>query len=319
MTIVNELKGTMTIARISRAMDIRRSFIYYKRSEHTGKRRKRISLDIEDQVLKIAEERTTYGYRRIWAVLRNSGTHVNIKTVHRIIKGNNLSLPYAKHKNRTRKRDLTKPNGINMLWETDIHYIGTVRDGMAYLMSIKDCFSKRWVSYEISRSCTAKDCIKAVEKAYAGRFPDGKPSNLILRTDNGPQYIAREFRESMKIMEIGQEYIQKHTPEDNGDIESFHNSIKTDYIWTNDIETFEDAEKLVEYEFNDYNTFRPHSSISFLAPDEFEKRWNGNETFRKQFLEERKRKEERRLKNRIEKKRRLKQNVSLEDGISVQN
>ena len=46
----------------------------------------------------------------------------------------------------------------------------------------------------------------------------------MLRTDNGPQYISGEFKSSMKIMGIGQEYIQKHTPEDNGDIESFHNS-----------------------------------------------------------------------------------------------
>ena len=48
-------------------------------------------------------------------------------------------------------------------------------------------------------------------------------------------------------------------------------------------------------------------------------RWNESEDFRNKFLEERNRKEERILKNRIEKKRRLKENVSLEDGISVQN
>ncbi len=47
--------------------------------------------------------------------------------------------------------------------------------------------------------------------------------------------------------------------------------------------------------------------------------WIGEEDFRNKFLEERNRKEERILKNRIEKKRRLKENVSLEDGISVQN
>ncbi len=319
MTVVNDLRQTIPVARISRAMGIPRSFIYYNRSEHTGKRIPRISRDIEEQILRIAGERTTYGYRRIWAVLRNSGMGVNMKTVRRIMNRNNLSLPYAKHRNRTRKRDLTKPDSINRLWETDIHYIGTAREGMAYLMSIKDCFSKRWVSYEISRSCTAKDCIKAVEKAYAGRFPDGKPSNLILRTDNGPQYIAREFRESMRLMGIGQEYIQKHTPEDNGDIESFHNSLKTDYIWTNDIETFQEAEKLMEYAFNDYNTFRPHSTTVYLPPERFEKRWNESEEFRNEFLEKRKMKEERILRNMKEKKRRLKENVSYNDRISVQN
>ena len=73
--------------------------------------------------------------------------------------------------------------------------------------------------------------------------------NLILRTDNGPQNISREFRESMKLLGIKSEYKQKHTPEDNGDIESFHNSLKTDYIWVNDLETFQDARKLMESAF----------------------------------------------------------------------
>ena len=75
----------------------------------------------------------------------------------------------------------------------------------------------------------------------------------------------------------------------------------------------------MEYAFTDYNTVRPHSSIDYLAPDVFERKLCEEEGFRNKFLEDRKRREERILKNRIERKRRLKENVSLEDGISVQN
>ena len=155
---------------------------------------------------------------------------VNIKTVRRIMRRNSLGLPYARHKNRTRTKDLTKPDNINRLWETDIHYVSTARDGMHYLMSIKDCFSKKWISYVFSKTCTAKECIRAVEKACAIRFPDGNPHDLVLRTDNGPQYVSETFKNTVKILGIKSEYIQKHTPEDNGDIESFHNFLKTDYI-----------------------------------------------------------------------------------------
>ena len=52
---------------------------------------------------------------------RNSGIHVNIKTVKRIMRAHYLTFPYAKHKNRTGRKDLTKPNNINILCETDIH------------------------------------------------------------------------------------------------------------------------------------------------------------------------------------------------------
>ena len=319
MMAVDTLKKEMPVARISREMDIPRSSIYYNRIERSVNRKTRVTGSIETKIKRISGERTTYGYRRVWALLRNSGIHVNIKTVRRIMRRNNLALPYAKHKNQTRSGDLTKPHNIDRLWETDIHYVSTVRDGMHYLMSIKDCFSKKWISYEFSKPCTAKDCIKAVEKAYAIRFPDENHHDLILRTDNGPQYVSETFKNTVKILGIRSEYTQKHTPEDNGDIESFHNSLKTDYIWPNDLETFEDAENLMEYAFNDYNSVRPHSSIDYLPPDEFERRLGEEDGFRDKFLDCKNGRQEKRLKNRIEKKRRLIKNVSLEDRISAQN
>ncbi len=135
---IETLRPAMATSRISRAMDVPRSSIYYRKIGKSGMRKPRISENIEAEIIRISAERTTYGYRRIWALLRNSGIHVNIKTVRRIMRRNSLALPYARHKNRTRTKDLTKPDNTDRLWETDIHYVGTARDGMHYLMSIKD-------------------------------------------------------------------------------------------------------------------------------------------------------------------------------------
>ena len=66
--IVNILKPEMPIERMSRAMDIRRSTIFYDRSGRQGKRKPRITKEIGDQILRIAEERISYGYRRIWGL-----------------------------------------------------------------------------------------------------------------------------------------------------------------------------------------------------------------------------------------------------------
>ena len=46
---------------------------------------------------------------------------------------------------------------------------------------------------------------------------------------------------TLNLMGINHEYIERETPEENGDIESFHNSIKTDYIWINEINNFNDS------------------------------------------------------------------------------
>ncbi|MGE9811447.1 IS3 family transposase, partial [Ferroplasma acidiphilum] len=237
------------------------------------------------------------GYRRVWAVARNEGVKINMKTVRKLIKSKNLQFPYAKHKNRTNKRNLTKPSDINQLWETDIHYVRT-HNGMYYLIAVEDCFSKRWLSHNFSRTCTPKDRVKPIEYAYAIRYTNSNLNNLILRTDNGTQYIAKSFMDIARLLNIPHEYIEKQTPEDNGDIESFHNSLKTYYIWLNDLESYEDAKELMEYAFNDYNNYRPHSSIGYLTPVEFEKQWNSSEEFRNKFLEEKRKKKERRLESR---------------------
>ncbi len=87
--------------------------------------------------------------------------------------------------------------------------------------------------------------------------------------------------------------------------------MKTDYIWQNDLESYEDAKELMEYAFNDYNNNRPHSSIGYLTPVEFKKQWNSSEEFRNKFLEERREKEEMRLKSRKINIRRIDESVSI--------
>lgn len=67
MVVVDALKEIIPIARISRSMGVSRSFIDYRRSERSEKRKARIPEDIESEVKRISFERTTYGYRRIWA------------------------------------------------------------------------------------------------------------------------------------------------------------------------------------------------------------------------------------------------------------
>ena len=65
------------------------------------------------------------------------------------------------------------------------------------------------------------------------------------------------------MLGINLECIQKYTPEDNGNIESFYNSIKTDYLWPNEISDFREASSIIEEAFTDYNEYRPHSSIDY--------------------------------------------------------
>ncbi|OWP54692.1 MAG: hypothetical protein B2I18_05505 [Cuniculiplasma sp. C_DKE] len=279
MMVIDDLKDQIPLREISRISGISLSGYYYKPVKRYIQR---LDPAIKEKVRYIASERTTYRYRRVWAVLRNSGTEVNQKIVRKVLKDNNLNLPAFKHRGRTKARNLFRPHGPDQLWQTDITYIPT-ESGMTYLMCIKDCFTKEWQGYRYSRSCMARDAIRSVENAVLLAFNGSVPEGLVLRTDNGPQYISKEFRSAMKLLGIKLEYIQKHTPEDNGDIESFHNSIKTDYIWPNEFRNFNDASIEIEKAFTDYNECRPHSSIDYLPPREFRRKFLNDSAFRERF------------------------------------
>jgi transposase InsO family protein len=114
-------------------------------------------------------------------------------------------------------------------------------------------------------------------------FGDDVPEVLVLRTDNGPRYIARQFRRSMNLLGISLEYIQKHTHEDNGNIESFHSSLKTDYVWPFEFSDYREASFAIEKAFTDYNEKRPHSSIDYLPPREFRMKFLDDQSFREDY------------------------------------
>ena len=232
---ITELNSTMSKSKISRVTGIQRSTIYSElnHTETVKEYNTRMDSGTVNKVIEISSDRVTYGHRRVWAMLRNTGIYVNKTTVYRIMKKHKLTLPAYMHRTKEATR-LEIADNPNMIAETDITYIPTKRE-MTYLICLKDVFSKKWYGYNYGKSCTAGDAISAVIAPMSKQFSGSIPDSFILRTDNGPQFISDRFNKELKLLNIGHEYIEKETPTENGDIESFHNSIKTDYIWVNEI------------------------------------------------------------------------------------
>ncbi|MEM0136494.1 MAG: hypothetical protein QXU18_14910 [Thermoplasmatales archaeon] len=84
----------MPVARISRAAGMPRPSIYCSRKEHALNRKPRVSVEAISEIIRIASKRTTYDYRRIWAMIRDSGKSVDIKTGRRIMRMNSIALPF---------------------------------------------------------------------------------------------------------------------------------------------------------------------------------------------------------------------------------
>ncbi|MHB1622938.1 MAG: IS3 family transposase [Cuniculiplasma sp.] len=305
MMAVEQLVENIPISRACNLMGIPRRTYYNRKHFKNRTVNTRITSEIVIRIGEICSERITYGYRRIWAMLRNEGIYLNQKTVLSIMKRENLSLEPHRHLNRKGWKKLIHPNSPDQLWEMDLTYIPTMNEGMTYLFNVKDCFTKEWIEYYYSRTCNRKDALNSIEDVllrHPERYPDAKVTGITLRSDNGDQYTSHYFMEHVKAMGFIQEFIEKSTPEQDGDIESFHMSFKTDYIWVIEIKDFSEGMKVIGNAFIDYNNVRPHSSIEYLPPAVFRERYLKDSEFRKKYDEKlkgirEKRKERNRMRN----------------------
>ncbi len=93
-----------------------------------------------------------------------------------------------------------------------------------------------------------------------------------VKTDGGPQFRAEKFRNGARMMCIRLENTRKRRPEDNGMQESFNGHFKADYMWVREPATFAGTVRIVDEAVFDYNNRRPHSSLNYLTPVEYERR-----------------------------------------------
>jgi len=95
------------------------------------------------------------------------------------------------------------------------------------------------------------------------KFPN---ENLRIISDNGPQFIAKDFKEFIRISGMDHVRISPYYPQSNGKIERWHQSLKRECIRPKCPLSLEDARRIVGNFVNHYNTKRLHSSIGYITP-----------------------------------------------------
>ena len=123
MNAIDEIAVNMPISMACSLIGIPRRTYYARKPLHMRSVSSRISSLIVHRIKDLCHERVTYGYRRIWALLRNEGINLNQKTVLKIMKNENVSLEAHMHRDRKGWSKLYHPDAPDELWETDLTYV----------------------------------------------------------------------------------------------------------------------------------------------------------------------------------------------------
>jgi transposase InsO family protein len=154
-------------------------------------------------------------------------------------------------------------------WHADVSYLN-IGGTFYYLLSILDGYSRYIVHWEIRESMTEADVEIIIQRALE-KFPGVIPKII---TDNGPQFVAKDFKEFIRISGMCHVKTRPFYPQSNGKIERWHQSLKVECIRPKTPLSLEDAKRLVTQFVDYYNHVRLHSAIGFVAPED---KLNGRE------------------------------------------
>jgi putative transposase len=154
-------------------------------------------------------------------------------------------------------------------WVADMTYI-RLTEGWLYLAVILDCFSRRVVGWSMSRHIDSALVCQALRMALLGRNPK---IDLIHHSDRGVQYASQAIRDLLEQHHLTLSMSRKGDPWDNAMMESFFGTLKRE--WIDETYATEEQARLEVFKYIEmfYNPVRRHSSLGYISPVEYERRY----------------------------------------------
>jgi putative transposase len=201
------------------------------------------------------------GYRRLtFMMLDRDLVAVSPSSTYRVLKQAGL-LDRHNHKPSKKGTGFTQPLRAHDHWHIDVAFLNL--GGTFYnLCSILDGYSRSIVHWEIRESMKEADVEIIVQRARE-KFPDARPRII---SDNGPQFVAKDFKELIRICGMTHVRTSPYYPQSNGKLERYHRTIKGDCVRPAEFATPEEARRGVARYVDHYNTVRLHSALGYVTP-----------------------------------------------------
>jgi putative transposase len=257
-----------------------------------------------DAIVEFYKEHPDDGYRRCcYMMIDADQVAVSPATVYRVLRSRDAMRRW-KTKSSGKGKGFDQPTQIHEHWHIDIAYLN-ICGTFYYLCSILDGCSRYAIHWEIRERMTEKDIEIILQRALE-KFPGVTPRII---SDNGPQFVARDFKEFIRVKGLSHVRTSPYYPQSNGKLERFNKTVKSESIRKKTPLSIDHAKTTV-HEFVDYyNNTRLNSAIGYITPnDKLHGREEAIHNLRDQRLESarRQRKRNRRKQKSIEIKELLK-------------
>ena len=249
------------LCRACRLVGISRSSALYKQ------RTKPDEEALRERIRVLAKDNSRYGYRRIAALLSREGNTTNIKRVHRIWKSEGLSLPQRRPGRRQygpKGEVVQKAEYPLHVWSYDILEDRTERGNKLRILTILDEYTKESTAIWVGRSISAQTVVEKLKWLF---FSRGIPKYI--RSDNGPEFIAKAVQGWLDESGCKTIHIEPGSPWENPYIESFNGKLRDECLNREIFRNTLEAQIIIEAWREEYNRYRPHSSLGYLTPEEF--------------------------------------------------
>jgi transposase InsO family protein len=239
---------------------------YGKANEHNGPvpRDHWLTADEKTAIVAFHREHPLEGYRRLtYLMIDRDVVACAPASVYRVLARNGL-LSRWKPRASARGAGFDQPSRPHEHWHVDVSYLN-LAGTFYYLCSVLDGASRAVVHWEIREQMKEADIEQILQKAK--ECHPGVTPRVI--TDNGPQFLAKDFKEFIRISGLTHVRTSPYYPQSNGKIERWHRTLKHDAVRRQTPLSKADADRVVGNFVTHYNTERLHSALGYVTPHDY--------------------------------------------------